>query len=367
MKHLLLAAFVLATPALAQQITSPQVQPDGRVTFRLRATNATIVQLRCEGVPTTNMLKDAESVWSFTTGPLEPDIYVYSFVVDGLRVIDPGNPLLKHNLLNTESQVHVPGPKTLPWEINDVPHGQLHRHLYKSTAAGDERDFVVYTPPGYNPSARKRYPALYLLHGFSDDANTWSSVGRANVILDNLIARGQARPMIVVMPLGYGSMEYVRVNRQSPRSAELRRLSFEKFRETLFNEVMPQAEKIYRITPDRKARAIAGLSMGGAESLFVGLNAPDRFAWIGAFSSGGLTNFPTTYPKVDARVNEPLRLLWMGCGTEDRLLNSNRQLSEWLKSKGVEHTWVETPGAHSFLVWRRYLAEFAPLLFQEKK
>ena len=369
MKYLLLlVALTVAAPALAQQIASPEVQADGRVTFRLRAPNAKEVQLRCEGVKATNMLKDDQGVWSFTTERLGPDIYVYSFSVDGLHVIDPSNPLLKYNLLNTDSQVHVPGPKTLPWEINDVPHGQLHRHFYKSAVAGDERDFFVYTPPGYDSAAKKQYPVLYLLHGYSDDASAWTSVGCANTILDNLIARGQAKPMLVVMPLGYGTMEIVKGGWSGVRNRELWQRNVDKFRETLLNEVMPQAEKAYRVSADRKTRAITGLSMGGTESLLAGLNTLDRCAWIGAFSSGGLnTNFASQFPALDEKASDRLRLLWIGCGQQDGLLAANQRLSEWLKSKGVRHTWVETPGAHSFRVWRRYLAEFVPLLFQEKK
>jgi enterochelin esterase-like enzyme len=368
MKPLLFAALLLTVPAFAQPIISPEVASDGRVTFRLRATNANEVLLRCEGLSDTKLQKDDQGVWSFTSPPMEPDIYTYTFSVDGLRLLDPINPLLKYNLLNSDSELHVPGPKSLPWEINEVPRGKLHHHFYKSTVAGDERDFLVYTPPGYDPAARKRYPTLYLLHGFSDDATAWSTVGRANVILDNLIARGQAKPMIVIMPLGYGTMEYVLGGWTGARRTELRLLSFEKFRENLLQEVIPQAEQSYRISTDRKNRAIAGLSMGGAESLFVGLNALDRFAWVGAFSSGGLTtNYSQEFPQLGDKANRQLRLLWIACGKEDRLMGSNQQFVQWLDSQQVHHTWVESPGAHSFRVWRRYLAEFAPLLFQEKK
>jgi enterochelin esterase family protein len=366
----LLCMVVLTSAAnlFSQQIVSPEVAADGRVTFRFRATNANTVQLRCEGMAATNLLKGDAGVWSFTTEPLEPDIYVYSFTVDGVQMIDPRNPFLKYNLLNTDSQVHVPGPKALPWEINDVPRGRLHRHFYRSAVAGDERDFIVYTPPDYDPSARRRYPVLYLLHGFSDDQTAWTSIGRAHVILDNLVARGRAKPMLIVMPLGYGSMDYVRGGWTGARRAEMRQASFEKFRENLLTEVIPQTEKSYKVAADRKSRAIAGLSMGGSESLFVGLNALDKFAWIGAFSSGGLgTNFASQYPALDEKANGRLHLLWVGCGVQDNLIGSNRNLSEWLKSKGVRHTWVETPGAHSFRVWRRYLSDFLPLLFQEKK
>ena len=368
LKPVLLAALLFAVPAFAQPIVSPEVHTDGTITFRLPAPNAKEVQLHCEGVRNSAMQKDDHGVWTFTTEPLEPDIYVYSFSVDGLRVIDLANPLLKYNLLNTDSQVEVPGPLSLPWEINAVPHGQLHRHFYKSAVAGDERDFIVYTPPGYDPKAWKRYPVLYLLHGYSDDTTAWSAVGRANVILDNLIARGQAKPMIVVMPLGYGTMDVVKGGWSRVRDPGLWRRNVDKFGDALFGEVMPQVEKAYRVSTDRQSRAIAGLSMGGTESLVTGLNHLDRFAWIGAFSSGGLnTNFPVQFPALNARANDKLRLLWIGCGKEDRLIESNKQFCDWLKSQNVRYTWVESPGVHSFRVWRRNLAEFAPLLFQEKK
>jgi enterochelin esterase-like enzyme len=366
MKRLLLATLLFALPALAQPVVSPEVHPDRRVTFRLAAPNAKEVQLRCEGITKPTLQRDEQGVWTFTSEPLEPDIYVYSFSVDGVRVVDPANPLLKCNLLNTESQVYVPGPKSLAWELNDVPHGVLHRHFYRSAAAGDERDFLVYTPPGYDPTAKQLYPVLYLLHGYSDDPTAWSAVGRANVILDNLIARGQARPMIVVMPLGYGTMDIVKAGWSRVRDRELWQRNVDRFGDALLGEVLPQVEKAYRASPDRQARAIAGLSMGGTESLVVGLNHLDRFAWIGAFSSGGLsTNFAAQFPALDAKASDPLRLLWIACGREDRLIDNNRQLCDWLKSKSIRYTWVESDGAHSFRVWRRYLADFAPLLFHK--
>ncbi len=355
-------------PAFAQQVFSPDVQADGRVTFRLWAPNAKDVQLHCEGVKNTAMQKDEHGAWTFTTDPLAPDIYAYSFSVDGLHLIDPSNPLMKYNLLNTESEVHVPGPKSLLWEINDVPHGTLHRHFYHSAVAGDDRDFIVYTPPGYEAAARTRYPVLYLLHGYSDDATAWSAVGRANVILDNLIARGQAKPMIIVMPLGYGTMDVVKGGWSGVRDPGLWQRNMDKFTEALLDEVMPQVEKSYRISEDRQSHAIAGLSMGGTESLVTGLNHLDRFAWVGAFSSGGLnTNYAAQFPALDSKANDKLRLLWIACGKDDRLLESNQQFCGWLKSENIRYTWTESAGAHSFLVWRRDLGEFAPLLFQNKQ
>jgi enterochelin esterase family protein len=355
----------LATPVFSQSAPAPEVQPDGRVTFRLSAPGAREVRLQCESLQPATMQKDGHGVWSFTTEPLEPDFYGYSFLVDGLRVMDPNNPLMKYNLLNSESQVHVPGPASLPWEVNDVPHGVVHRHLYKSAAAGDERAYFVYTPPGYKPSARKHYPVLYLLHGYSDDATAWWSVGQANVILDNLIARRQAKPMIVVMPLGYGTMEIVQRGWGRIREGDLWRRNVEQFGAALLDEVLPQVESAYRVSKDRKARAIAGLSMGGTESLTVGLNHLDRFAWIGAFSSGGLdTNFAGQFPALDARANSQLRLLWISCGKDDGLIEPNRAFVQWLKTKEVQCDWTEVPGVHSWRVWRRNLADFTPLLFR---
>jgi enterochelin esterase-like enzyme len=350
-------------PALAQPVVSPEIHPDLRVTFRFRAPHAASVAFGLEGATEQPMLKDAEGVWSLTIGPLAPDFYGYRFLVDGVYLIDPNNPLLKPNLLNTQSMVHVPGPASLPWEVADVPRGEIHHHFYRSKVVGDDRDFYVYTPPGYNPKARRRYPVLYLLHGYSDSANGWTAVGMAHVILDNLIAQGKVKPMLVVMPLGYGAPEILK--RSFFRDAGLRQRNFDRFRDALLTEVIPAVEKSYRVDKHRESRAIAGLSMGGAESLFTGLNTLDRFAWVGAFSSGGLSDdLAAQFPKLNESANRQLRLLWIACGKDDGLMEFNRKLRAWLESKQIRLTWIETPGAHTWMVWRRNLAEFAPLLFK---
>lgn len=189
------------------------------------------------------------------------------------------------------------------------------------------------------------------------------------MILDNLIARGKAEPMLVVMPLGYGAPEIASrtLGTVALREPALRRRNYDRFRDALLEEVIPTVETQYRVIRDRNSRAIAGLSMGGAESLYTGLNALDSFAWVGAFSFGGLTeDFAAQFPKLDAGANARLRLLWIGCGTEDRLIDINRKFVAWLKSKQIEPDVIETPGAHTWMVWRRYLAQFAPLLFQKK-
>ncbi|MGH9503505.1 MAG: esterase [Terriglobales bacterium] len=353
-----------AQPEPPAAITSPEVHADGSVTFRFRDPNAHEVRLTLEGAKPAPMQKDDEGVWALTTAPLEPDFYGYAFVADGVSLIDPSNPLMKPNLLHTQSQVHVPGPASLPWEIGDVPRGLVHHHFYKSGVVGDERDFYVYTPPGYDARAKRSYPVLYLLHGFSDDAGGWTAVGRANVILDNLIAQGKTKPMVVVMPLGYGAPEIVVAG---PRAfaTELGKKNYDRFAQALFTEVMPRVEAGYRVSKDRKSRAIAGLSMGGTESLLTGLNNLDKFAWVGAFSSGGIDeDFDTEFPGLDAKVNEKLRVLWIACGTDDRLIGLNRKVRAWLDSKGVHNTPIETPGGHVWMVWRRNLADFSGLLFR---
>lgn len=364
----------------APGLRSPEVSAGGGVTFRLRAPNAREVLVAlAERLP---MQKDAEGVWSLTTGPLPPDFYPYSFVVDGVTIADPSNPLLKTTVMGgSQSIVHVPGPSSLSWEMNPVPHGAVIHHFFHSEVTGDDRDFWVYTPPGYDPESRTEYPVLYLLHGLSDDASAWTTAGRANVILDNLIAQGKAQPMIMVNPLGYGVPHPEAGLAPILNNAEQNREGFSK---SLLTEIIPMVEKMYRVAKDRNARAIAGLSMGGEQALTIGLNHADEFAYIAGLSSalvmlnrgplnpGALAAvdralLPKAFPAVDVKLNPRLRLLYIACGTGDTLVGVNRQFKDWLKSKDVRFQDVETPGAHTWMVWRRNLTEFAPLLFQAKK
>ena len=360
---ILLFSAISLSAQMPPRIISPEVQSDNRVTFRFRDPNAKEVLLMLEGSKPVPMQKDDQGVWSLTTEPLAPDYYGYAFIADGVGLIDPSNPMLKPNLISVQSVVHVPGPG-LPWEVSDVAHGVVHHHFYKSAIIGDQRDYYVYTPPGYEKG--KKYPVLYLLHGFSDDASGWTAVGHANVILDNLIAQGKAKPMLVVMPLGYGAPEIVSHGFGAFNNEELRKRNFDRFTQALLTEVIPQVEADYRVSRDRNARAIAGLSMGGAESLLTGLNHMDKFAWVGAFSSGGLggDDFAAEFPALDFKTGTQLHTLWIACGTDDHLIEVNRKFREWLKTKGVPHTDIETPGAHTWMVWRRNLADFAPLLFR---
>jgi enterochelin esterase family protein len=372
MKRILLAAVLSASRVIADPVVSPDVQTDGAVTFRIQAPDAKQVQVICEGV-TNAMQRDAEGVWTFTSAPMEPDIYNYSFNVDGAHTLDAVNPLTKYNLINPESMVHVSGSKSLLWEINDVPHGQIHRHAYKSRVTKDKdlEKYIVYTPPGYDPKAKTRYPVLYLLHGYSDDATAWFTAGRANVILDNLIARGQAKPMMVVTPLGYGAKEILKPGWSREADPAGWQRNTDKFVAMLLGEIIPQVEKSYLAAKDRDARAITGLSMGGTESLVAGLNHLDRFAWIGSFSAGGLdTNYVAQFPTLNSRANDKLHLLWIACGKDDPRIDTSKDFCRWLAAENIHYTWVESPGEHTYRVWRRDLGDFAPLLFrdiQEKK
>jgi enterochelin esterase family protein len=348
-------------------LISPEVHPDRTVTFRFRAPNAKEVSVSVEGSEKPlRMEQDARGFWTVTTDPLAPDYYGYSFLADGVAgLLDPSNYRVKPNFLYRANEVYVPGSPSLSWETSDVPHGEIHHHFYKSAVVGDHRDFFVYTPPGYDPRAKQAYPVLYLLHGYSDDASGWTAVGRANIILDNLIAHGKAKPMIVVMPLGYGEPKVLEPHSGVSQDPDITQRNFDKFREALLAEVIPKVESAYLVKKDRDSRAIAGLSMGGSESLLTGLNTLDKFSWIGAFSSGGITpEFDKDFPALDSKANQQIHVLWIACGTDDHLIELNRNLRSWLASKSIKHADIETPGAHTWMVWRRNLTDFAPLLFR---
>ena len=278
-------------------------------------------------------------------------------------MFDPLNPEIKNNLVYVGNMVTVPGSPPELWEVQDVPHGTLHQVFYKSEVIGDQRDMFIYTPPGYDASADP-LPVLYLLHGYSDTAIGWSGVGKAHVVLDNLISQGRAKPMIVVMTLGYGVANFASHAEADPFNDKARvKQSYERYREGLFDEVMPYVEAHYRVNGQR---AIAGLSMGGMETLFVGLNAAERFQAIGAFSSGGYFDVPeAVFSTLSVnRVNQT-RPFYLACGVDDWLIDQNREIARWLKAQGVQVELLETPGRHTWMVWRRNLIEFASAIFKD--
>ncbi len=360
------AAPVPPTPPKAPETHGPEIQPDGTVTFRFPAPNAKSVLLDLEGAAApAPMSRGEDGVWSATSAALAPELYEYSFSVDGVHALDPANVTVKTSFFRVGNVLHVPGKTPMPWEIADVPHGVVHHHFYHSAVVGIPSDFYVYTPPNYDPKAK--YPVLYLLHGYSDDASVWTVHGKANIILDNLIAQGKAKPMIVVMPLGYGTMDVITRGWTvwQDRATILR--NYSQFTEALLTEVKPQVEKLYPISQKREDHAIAGLSMGGGETLLTGLNHLDEFSYIGAFSSAVQDmDYAQLFPGLNASANQKLQLLWIACGKQDQLLTPNQHFIAWLQQQGVHVTPIETEGRHEWPVWRGNLVSFAPLLFQHK-
>jgi enterochelin esterase-like enzyme len=369
----ILVAFCAARFVVGQtpeNFRSTVVHADHSVTFSYKDAAAAKVTLALEGVAKPMpMVKDEAGVWRLTTQPLVPEIYGYHFEADGDTRLDPGNPHMTVNLINVSNMLFVPGDSPQPWEPTDVPHGTLDHYIYTSATVlglpAHQSAYVVYTPPGYDAKAEKPYPVLYLLHGWSDSELGWTAVGRANLILDNLLAEGKIKPMVVVMPLGYGDISFIRDHNVWDDPATIDH-NTNLFGQALLTEVLPRVEAEYRVSKDRNDRAIAGLSMGGLESLEVGLTHTDQFAWIGGFSSAVHNlGYTTQLASLDPKAAN-LRLLWIACGTEDHLIEPNRKFIAFLKTKDMPVTQIETPGLHSWLVWRDNLIHFAPLLFQGK-
>ncbi len=341
----LIGAMVLMN-SLQSLVVSPRVHPDSTVTFRYEAPNAKTVVLSLAGHKDRSMSRGAGGVWVVTTEALAPDIYSYSFDVDGHTQLDPHNPSTAPNLIWPSNLVTVPGGQV--WEERSVAKGTVHHHFFRSKAIGVGRDFYVYTPPGFRKA--DRLPTLYLLHGFSDMANGWTAVGKTNVILDNLLAEGKIKPMVVVMPLGYGVPDFAAPGGPNFSDKALTLRSFTNFEKSLLQEVKPIVEATYGVSASADKRAICGLSMGGAESLFVGLHHTDLFHWVGGFSSGGLpaTKPEEVFPDLTMTQLGQLRYLWMTCGTEDGLIGFHRGFAAWLKDKGADVKTQETGGGH---VW----------------
>ncbi len=367
---------VFAAPALlfAQappiNYQSTEVHPDHTITFRYKDPGASKVLLNIRDLPNPmEMEKGSDGVWTVTTQPLPPAIYNYLFLADGESRLDPANPHVAIKFQNVTNLLTVPGDSPQLWDPTNVPHGELHHHFYTSAVVlhlpGNVSNYYVYTPPGYDPKAKTPYPVLYLLHGFNEGAYSWTDVGKANFILDNLLAQGKVKPMVVVMPLGYGDLNYVRTA-ETRRDPALAADQYKRFQQALLTEVLPQVEAAYRVARDRDHRAIAGLSMGGQEGLTIGLTNTDKFAYVLGLSSAaqGIPANPALAHLNPKDAN--LRLLWISCGTEDSLSGPNRKLADWLRSKGMAVDYVQTPGVHSWIVWQDNLIHFAPLLFQTK-
>jgi len=377
------AAMLTGSPkALAQQgarppeFVSPEVSADRKISFRVHAPRAETVRLVGGDIPGTGMgvpmKKAANGVWEAVVGPVPSGAYRYHFNVDGLAVIDPRNPSTSESNATTWSLVYVPGSEIS--DTKNVPHGAVAQVPYYSETLKRFRRMHVYTPPGYE-RGEGQYPVFYLLHGASDSDASWSTVGRAGFILDNLLAEGKARPMIVVMPAGHTGA--FRFGPAGDRSFERQ---MDEFSEDFLKDVKPYVEKNYRVLNDRAHRAIAGLSMGGAQTLNVAFSRLDDFGYVGVFSSGifGIAGgFRGEPPNVkweeshkaildDAAAKKGLRLVWFGCGKEDFLIKTSEATVGMLKSHHFDVVNKETPGGHTWINWRDYLHEFTQQLFTDK-
>ena len=384
-------------PGAAQgpMVTSPEVAPDRHVTFRILAPTAQTVELRSpgdipgvggRGVAPPQLTKGADGVWERTFGPLPAGAYRYVFTVNGLTVVDARNPTTSQTNTTVYSLAVVPGSDL--FDTKNVPHGAVASVLYNSTALGGIRRMHVYTPPGYE-IGRERYPVFYLLHGAGDVDDSWSSVGRAGLILDNLIATNAARPMIVVMPAGHVNGAGAALGAPVPAAAAQGMPGIgtgpDPFAGDFMTDLLPYVEKNYRTLTDRQSRAIAGLSMGGNQTLNIAIPHLDKFAYIGVFSSGIISGgrgapapaenapFGAAWEKqnlaaLDNAANKRgLNLLWFSTGKDDGLITTTRGTVELLTKHGFKPVFIESDGAHTWLNWRNYLAAFAPQLFQPRR
>ena len=358
---------------MGPQVVSPAVSADRMITFRILAPKSQSVRLTGGDIPGlgqgSQMTKGTNDVWEVTVGPVNPGAYRYTFNVDGVSVIDPRNPATSESNNNTWSLVNVPGADWM--DTIDVPHGAVASVTYYSTALKRFRRLHVYTPPGYE-LGKGKFPVFYLLHGAGDSDDSWTSVGRAGFILDNLIAAKKAKPMLIVMPAGHAGA----FRMGGPRPA------VDEFAQDFLNDIMPLIEKNYRVHADRKSRALAGLSMGGGQTLNIGIPNLEKFAYLGVYSSGvfgitgggrgGATNAPTgpTFEEQhrakldDAKLKKGLRLFWFATGKDDFLVATSRATVEMFRKHGFNVVFKETEGAHTWINWREYLNEFAPQLFQ---
>ena len=373
----------------AQAPMSPEVNIDKTVTFRIMAPEAQKVQVTGDFLPTqkvktphgeydvagiADLNKDAKGLWTYTTKtPLSPELYLYNFVIDGVKVTDPTNVYTIRDIANTTSIFLIEGGRANLYKVNKVPHGTIAKVWYHSPTADMMRRCTVYTPAGYETS-KKKYPILYLLHGMGGDEQAWSELGRAVQILDNLIAEGKAKPMIVVMPNGNISQEACPGETAEGFKVPTMQLpkTMDGYFEQAFPDLMKFVERTYRTQNDKAHRAIAGLSMGGFHSLYLSINHPDTFDYIGLFSAaidkqqqGGIEEiYANREQKLNTLFMKRPKLFWIGIGSTDFLYKSNADLRNFLDSKGFKYTYMETEGGHIWRNWRIYLSEFLPKLFK---
>lgn len=371
----------------AQQIVSPEIHTDNSVTFRLFAPNATAVQITGDFLPTekmetpmgqmdgpgkTNLKKGENGVWEYKSSPLGPELYNYSFIVDGMTSIDPNNPFLIRDVASVTNIFIIGGGHADLFKTNDIPHGTVTRRWYDSPGLGMDRRITVYTPPGYENSTQK-YPVLYLLHGAGGDEEAWISLGRTAQILDNLIHQGKAKPMIVVMPNGNviqdaapgeGSMGFYKPQFMVPKTMD-------GTYESTFMDIVKFVESNYRVHANKANRAIAGLSMGGYHTMHISRFYPNTFDYIGLYSAAIMPREDATgkvYNDIEGTLKTQMqngyKLYWIAIGKTDFLYKANVEYRDMLDKMGMKYEYVESEGGHTWRNWRVYLSQFAPRLFQ---
>lgn len=387
---LLVCAMTFAQQALwgGAPVVSPEVHDNNTVTFRLKAPKAVKVQVTGDFLPTqkiktsfgefdgpgvADLTEDKDGVWEFTTPePLKPELYSYTFLVDGLKITDPSNVYQIRDVASVTNVFIIGGDRADLYKVNKVPHGTVSKVWYHSDVLDLDRRLTVYTPAGYETSG-KRYPVFYLLHGMGGDENAWSELGRTAQIMDNLIAQGKAKPMIVVMTNGNAALEAAPGESSQGFTAPSMNLpkTMEGSFETAFPEVVKFIDKTYRTQANKKGRAIAGLSMGGFHSMHISKQYPDMFNYVGLFSAAIMPGKDVKSPiyddlegKLKTQFAKKPALYWIGIGTTDFLYKANEDYRKMLDEKGYKYTYYETGEGHIWKNWRIYLTEFAPLLFK---
>jgi enterochelin esterase-like enzyme len=334
-------------------ISSPEVHPDNSVTFKYYSRTAQKVSVSGEFSPASiSMTKDTSGVWSVTVANVKPDIYPYSFWVDSVNVADPNNTYIFANERFKRSIVDIPGTTPLVHALQNVPHGKISYRYYKSNTLGVTRQLLVYTPPGFNPNGKIKFPVLYLIHGGSDTEETWTKVGRANLIADNLVAQGKAIPMIIVMPYG-----------------NVRPAPMPDFTKDVMNDIIPFIEANYPVYTDSKHRAVAGFSVGGGQTLNIGLTNTDKFAYVCSYAPYTQTeefqkNFGVNFSPNPELVNKQLKLFSISVGTEDFLYNSVKQNIAMFEGKGIKLKSYIVPGGHTWMNCKQYLAATLQEIFK---
>ncbi len=363
----LLAQAPQRQPTPNDTLKSPRVMDDKRVAIQLYAPKASDVTVSGDFMGSNkpvSLTKNESGVWSAIIGPLRPDYYTYTLMVDGVRTVDPKNPVIKQGIGSIENVMTVPGPE-MAFEANAmVPHGEVREVWYPSSTLDMMRRMRVYTPPGYDKGNAK-YPVFYLLHGAGDDDSGWNSIGRAGFIIDNLIAAGKAKPMIVVMP--NGSMP-LPPQTGMPNGQTMNRMR-DLFSSELLKDVMPMVEKTYRTLNKPENRALAGLSMGGFQTLDITMTHPELFNYVGVFSSGffgaSVDEAETKYAKVlnDPSFNKDKKVFWIAIGKDDFVMDANKKTLALLDKHNIKYQYKESSGGHTWINWRQYLSEYVPLLF----